>query len=322
MDKQKETFVNDGFALSDADWERLIDIARSLSIEVVYEGAEGDGVQNGIGKCAKECVDEGANETERFANRDDVLNDSATELPIHDLMSAMLTIIIEGTPDEFVDFVQANNALIMEAAAVDETVTDLVILGYKKGVQANHGPSANNLGALYYLGELVEQNYQKAAEYYQLASNWGEAQATVNLGYIYEYGRIGEPDYGKAYMYYSLAASLSQNSEALYKMGDLFNRGKPFGKDERRAFDLWFKSFNRAEGDEELAQPAIRIAPLLLNGKEEIGIQSDPLEALRFFSIAEVGLRKSIASGLTYYRGRLAEAIKGQQAAREMLDAR
>ena len=50
----------------------------------------------------------------------------------------------------------------------------------------------NDLGALYYMGDLVEQDYAKAAELYEMAADAGCFQSIINLGYIYEYGRTGQ----------------------------------------------------------------------------------------------------------------------------------
>ena len=77
----------------------------------------------------------------------------------------------------------------------------------------------NDLGALYYMGDLVEQDYAKAAELYEMAADAGCFQSIINLGYIYEYGRTGKPDHTKAYQWYSLAAALAPSSEAVYKLG-------------------------------------------------------------------------------------------------------
>ena len=53
----------------------------------------------------------------------------------------------------------------------------------------------------------------------------------------------------------------------------------------------------------------------------ELGVAPDPFSALRLFQQAEMGLRIDIGeNGLTYYYRRLAEAIEGQQRARDMLD--
>ena len=49
-------------------------------------------------------------------------------------------------------------------------------------------------------------------------------------------------------------------------------------------------------------------------------MDADPLEALRLFQMAEIGLRKDIADGQYYYEKRLQEAIEGQKKAREAIE--
>lgn len=77
-----------------------------------------------------------------------------------------------------------------------------------------------------------------------------------------------------------------------------------------------------AYGDVERAQPAFRIANMLINPEDsDCGVQPDALRALSLFQQAEIGLRKDIANGQFYYVNRLQEAIAGQEKARKLLEA-
>ena len=179
----------------------------------------------------------------------------------------------------------------------------------------------NDLGALYYMGELVPQDYDRAAELYTMAADNGCYQSIINLGYIHEYGRTGTPDPQAAYRCYALAAALAPSSEALYKLGDMYSRGKAVPRNVRRAHDLWERSLEQSTSIVETAQPAIRIAQLLVGPDRELaGLESDPLRALSLFQQAEIGLRIDIANGASYYRRRLQQAIDGQQQARDLMD--
>ena len=123
----------------------------------------------------------------------------------------------------------------------------------------------NDLGALYYMGDLVEQDYAKAAELYEMAADAGCFQSIINLGYIYEYGRTGKPDHTKAYQWYSLAAALAPSSEAVYKLGDMFGRGRAVPQDKSKAYRLYERSLELVRDDVEFVQPAIRIAAMLID---------------------------------------------------------
>lgn len=211
----------------------------------------------------------------------------------------------------------------MRRMAAQDTpeVVEMLILGYKLGVSAESGACMNDLGALYYMGDLVEQDYQKAADLYEMAADHGCYQSIINLGYIYEYGRTGERDCAKAFQWYSLAAALAPSSEAVYKLGDMFSSGKFVPCDKKKAYRLYERSLTLARTDVELAQPAVRIADMLIDPRGALyGVELDPMRALSLYQVAEVGLREDIANGMTYYAKRLQEAIEGQEKARAMLD--
>lgn len=228
-----------------------------------------------------------------------------------------------STPGEsFAKFVYENNMRIRRAALCDERVAELLVLGYRLGISVGSNGCMNDLGALYYAGEIVEQDYVKAAELYEMAMEHGCYQSIINLGYIYEYGRTGEHDYAKAYQSYALASALETGYEAVYKLGDMYSRGKAVERNMAVAKSLWERSLDLAWKPEQEAQPAIRIAQLLINPEcREWGIEPDPLRALKLFQQAEVGLRIDIIeNGMLYYRKRLQEAIEGQERARELVE--
>ena len=248
--------------------------------------------------------------------------DEAETQNAEDLLRELGQVLFSGGGDAFASFVSQNSARIREAARYDEHVAEVLVLGYKLGISADSGACMNDLGALYYMGELVEQDYARAAELYEMAMAHGCYQSIVNLGYIYEYGRTGEKDLGKAYRYYALAAALAPSSEAVYKLGDMYSRGVTGERDVMKAKALWERSLELAQGLAEFAQPAIRIAKLLIDAEAVArGVKRDPLRALHLFQQAEIGLRIDITeNGMTYYQRRLEEAIEGQERARALVE--
>ena len=223
---------------------------------------------------------------------------------------------------EFGALVEFVNAHAADFAGSDlPRVAELLL---RRGICERSAACATELGANYYSGGIVERDYASAAELYELGSSWGSYQATVNLGYIYEYGRMGPRDLARAFSWYALASTMRDAaSEALYKMGDCYARGMPsVGRNLDIAHGLWRRSYDAAVNDEERAQPAVRIAPLLIDPRCGVAaVGYDPLLALRLYQEAEVGLRISIGHGLAYYERRLQEAVAGQVRARELLDA-
>lgn len=240
---------------------------------------------------------------------------------IDELLREMAQVAFDGMGDGFAEFAGHNMNRIRELAPFDENIVRLLIMGYRMGISRGSGACMNDLGALYYMGELVEQDYAKAAELYEMAIAHGCSQSVINLGYIHEYGRTGTRDYDKAYRCYALAAALEPSSEATYKLGDMHARGEGVERNMRQAHALWERSLQLAEGPAEEAHPSIRIAQLLIDPEcEQYGVEPNPLLALHLFMRAEVGLRIEIANGMSYYKKKLTEAIEGQKTARELLD--
>lgn len=229
--------------------------------------------------------------------------------------------LLDERPDDFEETLEYDPIGVYRYYS-DPLFAKLVKLGLEYGVACEDGGCANYLGALYYLGDIVEQDYAKAKELYELAERKGSTQAVINLGYIYEYGRTGKPDHQKAFNQYAKAAAMYDTPEALYKLGDMYSRAKVVARDLRAAYRLYLKSYE-ASGDDDImkAQPAIRIAKLISNrDNAEWGIPYDPMYALELYQLAERGLRIDIARGQTYYERRLQEALEGQERMRELLD--
>lgn len=80
--------------------------------------------------------------------------------------------------DSFAEFAFFNKKRIREAATVAPEVVEVLVLGYKLGITDGSGACVNDLGALYYMGDLVEQDYVKAAELYEMAAG-GAAMKSI-----------------------------------------------------------------------------------------------------------------------------------------------
>ena len=229
--------------------------------------------------------------------------------------------VIMGEPEEFLSYIWENIDLLDSLSAIDESVKDVIELGYKYYIARGIGASACDFGALHYSGLIFEQDYAKAKELYEIAVDLGSAQALINLGYIYEYGRVGEPDYDKAFEIYARAAALIGNFESLYKLGDMYSRGKAVKKDMKAAVSLWLKSYDVSENPLERGHSAFRLAKLVVKPEaDDFGLTYDPLAALNLFQEAEFGFRLEIKNGASYYEKNMKKAIEGQKQARDLLD--
>lgn len=101
----------------------------------------------------------------------------------------------------------------------------------------------------------------------------------------------------------------------------MFSRGRAVPQDKSKTCRLYERSLELARNDAEFAQPAIRIASMLIDpDAPSCGIDRNPLRALALYQRAEIGLRIDIANGMTYCTKRLREAIEGQEKARELVE--
>ena len=148
------------------------------------------------------------------------------------------------------------------------------------------------LGALYYSGEteLVKQDYKKAEYYYNeslklksINFNYNTT-ALNNLGYCYYYGRNNEPDYKQAFQCFGKAAYLN-HPNAMYKIGDMYQKGLYVKKCLNTAF-CWYKKSYAYSGNDyyNLASVSQRIGKAYFYGE---GTEINLLRALKYLQIAE-----------------------------------
>lgn len=153
--------------------------------------------------------------------------------------------------------------------------------------------AALDLGKLYYEGEVVEQNYQKAYELYQIAANAGILSAIHSCGYGFYYGRHQDIDYVKAYEYFSIGALLHNDATCLYKLGDMYLNGYSVDKNEDYAFILYQRALSccqENDGDAVcIADVQFRVGKCYLDG---IGAYKNTEKAHELLSLALVNFYK------------------------------
>ena len=180
---------------------------------------------------------------------------------------------------------------------------DQVVEYYGLGVQNGDALSCLNLGALYYTGVIVEQDFSKAVGLYQMAARLAEeeeedsiaALALSNLGYCYYYGRDIPVDYAKAYHCFLYSALKFHDVTSYYKAGDMYRYGNYVGKDEDIAF-LFYQKAEEAldeENDPEhiAADVYKRLGECRLYG---IGTQKSPFLARAYLHRSEQEYKQKV----------------------------
>ena len=98
--------------------------------------------------------------------------------------------------------------LVVSGVACKQSSTDTPEIA-ALSVKANAGDAdaQYNLGASYYLGQGVPQDYAQAAAWYRKAAEQGHADAQFNLGAAYGIGEGVPEDYVESHKWLNLAAS-------------------------------------------------------------------------------------------------------------------
>ena len=192
----------------------------------------------------------------------------------------------------------------------NEECYDLAIKLYELAAEHNHAHSLNNLGALYAEGRFVKKDTQKALELYLIAAQNGSAEACCNLGYFYFYGKNGEVDYGKAFEYFSRGATLGNDANCLYKLGDMYMFGIFVDKNPKIAVDFYIKAFEEYECNyicEFLSDIEYRLGKCYYEGN---GVETDWYLANEYLNRALDGYKNREHDAYDYVQKRIEEIEK------------
>lgn len=141
--------------------------------------------------------------------------------------------------------------------------------------QCNNGDAGSclNLGNLYYDGDDVKQDYNKAMGFYSKACEMGYALGCKNLGDLYYYGKGVKQDYKKAREFVGKACEMN-NAEGCNNLGYLYDNGLGVRQNYKKAMELYNKAceMNNALGCNNLGI-------LYYNGK---GVKQDYKKAMKF----------------------------------------
>lgn len=117
----------------------------------------------------------------------------------------------------------------------DITDDKLLLLSMLNFAEKEDCESQNNLGALYYRGEIVNQDLQLAKEWFEIAAEQGYAPAQNNLGMVYE----EDGAYLEAFHWYQEAASQG-HTIAQTSLGVLLEKGIGVDKNIKSA-KQWYQ---------------------------------------------------------------------------------
>jgi TPR repeat protein len=151
-----------------------------------------------------------------------------------------------------------------------------------------------SLGAMYYMGRGVSQDYTKAIKWYSKAADRGNHWANNNLGYCHYYGKSIPIDYEKALIYF-MKAACDGNGNSMYKIGDMYYNGYFVKQDYNTAYYWYNKAYNVIyEGGECYPEIAFRFGNCYFYGH---GIKQDYLKSLYYYQKSEYYFYQEIKKG-------------------------
>lgn len=108
---------------------------------------------------------------------------------------------------------------LVSARALADEAADSFPKTLRKAEQGD-ASGQNDLGTMYYNGEVVPKDYAKALEWFTKAAEQGDAWAQAKLGFTYHMGRGVPEDDVMAYMWFNIAASSAFGDESASQMRD------------------------------------------------------------------------------------------------------
>ena len=167
---------------------------------------------------------------------------------------------------------------------------------YEEAVEAGVSRAMLNLGAVYYNGVLVEQDFEKALELYHMAESSEDAEvaarAVCNLGYCYYYGRSVSVDKETAFRFFLKGSLRYDDANCLYKLGDMYRYGDHVEKDEDMAYTLYERALEEGRFRSGCCADIYkRVGECKLYG---VGTRGDAIAAARYLAQAKCDLYERI----------------------------
>lgn len=150
---------------------------------------------------------------------------------------------------------------------------------YERAAEQGNDKAQFNLALLYAKGEGVPQDKAKAAELYEKAAEQGNPKAQSNLGLMYARGDGVEQNYERAIELFNEAAE-QDDAEAQFNLGLLYNNGQGVPENKEKAIELF-----RQAADKGNNKAQFNLGVMYHNGVEDL-LPKDDEKAAEFYSMA------------------------------------
>lgn len=210
-----------------------------------------------------------------------------------------------------------------QTAELPETLVHLIDYIYGLAVEMKDANRINDYGTFYYMGRNGNQDFVKAAYYYQMANDLGCPYSIENLGYIYYYGRTGEFNYEKAFLQFAKGSAVYNRACSTYKLGDIYKNGYFVPKDIKSAFACYQRAEKLIDNgqDENMAS---NVAPDIYFRLAEayhygMGTEEDLKKALTYYQKAEQGFIVKVEQGNFLIKNMFTQYIDKQEEVRNKI---
>jgi TPR repeat protein len=121
----------------------------------------------------------------------------------------------------------------------------LAVRWYRKAADQGHPTAQNALGWMYLYGQGVPQNYAEAVSWYRKVADRGEADPQNTLGWVYQYGQ-GVTNYAEAVRWYREAAEQG-HAAAQFNLGGMYLYGHGVTQSYAEALRWYRKAADQGE---------------------------------------------------------------------------
>lgn len=184
---------------------------------------------------------------------------------------------------------------------------------YEMAISIGDSRAMLNLGAMYYNGTIIPQDFEKAVKLYTMAADSQDrgiaAKAIGNLGYCYYYGRSVAVDKEKAFSFFLKGVLQYTDPICLYKLGDMYRYGDIVCKDKQMAYLCYIKAQEHCSYCETNCSADIykRLGECKLYG---IGTERDVLASIKDLTRAKAALYDRIYVKKDSFAGNLMSKIE------------
>ena len=118
---------------------------------------------------------------------------------------------------------------------------------YRKAAEQGIADAQNSVGIMYYRGLFVQQDYTEALHWFRKAADQGYPEAQNNVGFMYHSGQCVQQDYAEALRWFRKAAEQG-NDSAQASIGEIYEYGEGVQASYSSALKWYTKSAEQGNG--------------------------------------------------------------------------